>query len=256
VGSELSKRQEESMGRKMPASRLAGIGLLLAVSCAVRAAEDCCTIVELDAKRQAITAVERGSGRLFTFSVKDPATFKSAALCERFDAPLREAQKEKPFAADFGSADPKKPCCTLGTEVGGAGQVLGVRPYEVGGVEVILTELRRTSGDSLTARWQYCNGGTQPVTFKAEGCVGMGCTYTLAENVELLDGETHTKHGVLRIEGREAVAERYQADRLRVGPNQILRTWAKFPAPPASSTKMTVVIPGASEPFEDVPIAK
>jgi len=215
-----------------------------------------CTILELDAKRQAITAIERAGGRLFTFSVKEAAVFKSAKRCERFDAPLAQVQRDKTFAADFGSADPKKPCCTLTTEIGGAGQALGVRAYEVEGVEVILTELKRTSGDTVTARWQYCNGGKQPVEFKQEGCVGMGCTYTLAEGVELLDGATRMKHGVVRVEGRQAIAERYTGDKLRVGPNQLLKTWARFPAPPESSTKITVVIPGASEPFEDVPIAK
>jgi hypothetical protein len=236
--------------------RLAAIGLFLGFSGAVRAAHDCCTVVEMDPKRQAVTAVDRASGRLFTFSVNDPATFKSAQLCQQFDAPLAELEKGKAFAADVGGADLKKPCCTLTTEVGGAGLALGVRPYEAEGVDVILTELKRTSGDTVTARWQYCNGGKQLVQFKAEGCVGMGCTYTLAEGAQLLDGETRRRHGVLRVEGREAVAERYQSDRLRVAPNQVLKTWAKFGAPPESVTKITVVIPGVSEPFEDVPIGK
>jgi hypothetical protein len=240
-------------------STLAAMALaafVLGASSPVRSAEDCCTILGLDAKRQAITAIERAGGKLFTFSVKDDAVFKTAKLCERFDAPLAQMQKDKVFAADFGKADPKKPCCTLTTEIGGAGQALGVRPYEVEGVEVILTELKRTSGDAVTARWQYCNGGKQTVKFKAEGCVGMGCTYTLAEDVQLIDGATRMKHGVLRVEGRQAIAERYTADKLGIAPNQSLKTWAKFPAPPESSAKVTVVIPGVSEPFEDVPIAK
>ena len=254
-----SFREEEIVGPTVRALTLATITLaclFLGASSPVRAAEDCCTILELDAKPQAITAIERASGRLFTFSVSNAVVFKTAKPCERFDAPLAQMLKGKPFAADFGTADPKKPCCTLTTEIGGPGQALGVRPYEVEGVEVILTELKRTSGDTVTARWQYCNGSKQPVKFKEEGCVGMGCTYTLAERVQLLDGATRTSHGVLRVEGRQAIAERYTADKLGAAPNRLLKTWAKFPAPPESSTKVTVVIPGVSEPFEDVPIAK
>jgi hypothetical protein len=213
-------------------------------------------IVALDAKRQAVTAVDRASGKLFKFTVKNPALFKSAKLCETFEAPIAGMGKDKDFAADFGSADPKKPCCTLTTDIGGAGEVLGVRRYGEEGVAVILTELKRTSGDTITARWQYCNGGNQRVRFEEKGCVGMGCTYTLAEEVHLLDGAMRTKHDVLRDRSNKAIAERYTSDKLAVGPNRILDTWAKFQAPPESSTKVTVVIPGASEPFEDVPIGR
>ena len=146
------------------------IATLVAVSTAAAQDTSCCTIAGLDVAR----------------------------LCETFDAPLAETKKDMPLAADFGKADPKKPCCTLTTEVGGAGKTLGVRKYETAGVDVILTELKRTSGDTLTARWQYCNGSPQPVTFKPEGCVGMGCTYTPAYGMHLLDGATREKHPMLK----------------------------------------------------------
>jgi hypothetical protein len=212
-------------------------------------------IVGLDTKRQAITAVHRESGKIFQFTVKDAALFKSAKLCETFEAPVAEMQKGNDFAADFGNADPKKSCCTLTTDIGGAGRALGVRRYEQEGVDVILAEMKRTSGDTVTARWQYCNGGKQMVRFKEQGCVGMGCTYTLAEEVHFLDGATRTKHDVLRDTSNKALAERYTSDKLAVAPNRLLATWAKFQAPPESTTNVTVVIPGVSEPFEDVPIA-
>jgi hypothetical protein len=74
--------------------------------------------------------------------------------------------------------------------------------------------------------------------------------------VHFLDGETRTRHDVLRDTRNYAIAERYSSDKLAVAPNRLLATWAKFPAPPESSSTVTVVIPGVSEPFEDVPIAK
>lgn len=230
------------------------IATLAAASAAAAQDTSCCTIVGLDVKRQLITAIERAGGKLFRFSVRDAAIFKTARLCETFDAPLAETKKDMPLAADFGKADPKKPCCTLTTEVGGAGKTLGVRKYETAGVDVILTELKRTSGDTLTARWQYCNGSPQPVTFKPEGCVGMGCTYTPGYGMHLLDGATRQKHPMLKDDKGYLVADLHPESKLLVGPNQIFATWAKFDAPPVSSTVVTVVIPGTTQPFEDVPI--
>jgi hypothetical protein len=236
--------------------RLFSLAALILAAASARAAEPTNNIiVGLDAKHQAVTAVHRESGKLFKFTVKDARRFKSAKLCETFETPVVGMQKGKDFAADFGSADPRKPCCTLTTDIGGAGRALGVRRYEQEGVDVILAEMKRTSGNTVTARWQYCNGGKEMVRFKEQGCVGMGCTYTLAEEVHFLDVETRTKHNVLRDTSNQAVAERYPSDKLAVAPNRLLSTWAKFEAPPESTTNVTVIIPGVSEPFEDVPIA-
>jgi hypothetical protein len=231
-----------------------GIAGLAGASLAVAQDTSCCTIVGLDAKRQLVTAVERAGGKMFRFTVKDDATFKTAKLCETFDAPIAETKKDAPLAADFGKADPKKPCCALTTDVGGAGKALGVRKYKEADVTVILTELKRTAGDTLTARWQYCNGGAKAVQFPAEGCVGMGCTHTPAYGMNLLDGATRQKHQMLKDDRGHLVADLYPAGKLVVGPNAIFGTWAKFNAPPASSTVVTVIIPGANEPFEDMPI--
>ena len=229
---------------------------LLACTTVLAQDDSCCTITGLDAKRQTVTAIERKTGKFFRFKVSDAATFKSARLCDAFDAPIAEAKKGGPLAADFGNADPDKPCCTLATEVGALGQALGVRAYRSAqGVEVILTELKRTAGETVTARWQYCNGSAQVVRFEAKGCVGMGCTHTPAYGMELLDGATRTKYPMLKDTKNKLVADLHSPDKLRVGPGQVFTTWAKFNAPPESSTKLTVHIPGATEPFEDVPLA-
>lgn len=232
------------------------VGILgLAATLAAASPEPCCSVVSLDAKRQAVTAIDRASAKLFSFKVESPKLYKSIQVGDRFDAPLDTLQKGQAFAADVGGADPAKPCCSAITELGGAGQALSVHPHDQSGVDVILTELKRTTGNTVTARWQYLNGGEEALRFEEKGCVGMGCTYTLAEEMHLLDGATRTKHEVLRDETNQAVAQRYESSKLAVGPHQLLSTWAKFNAPPASSSSMTVVIPGVSEPFEDVAIA-
>lgn len=217
----------------------------------------CCTIVGLDAKRQTLTAFERASGNYFRLKVDDADTFKSARLCEKFDTLVGAAKPGDAVAADFGKADPAKPCCTLAAAPGSLGRALGVRPYQPAeGVDLILTELKRTAGNTVTARWQYCNGSDKPVRFRAEGCVGMGCTHTPAYGMSLLDGATRTRFPMLKDTQNKLVADLYPPDRLRVGPGQVFATWAKFNAPPASSTALTVAIPGVSEPFEDVPLSQ
>jgi hypothetical protein len=75
-----------------------------------------------------MTAIERASGEMFRFTVKDDATFKTAKLCENFDAPIAEPKKDAPLAAD----------------VSGAGKALGVT--------VILTKLKRTAEDIVPPR--------------------------------------------------------------------------------------------------------
>jgi hypothetical protein len=209
----------------------------------------------LDAKRLGITAIERKTAKLFTFTVKSPKVFRSIRIGDRFDASLQDMKKGQAFAADLGIADPEKPCCGLTSEIGGAGQALGVRAHEQDGVDVVLTELKRTAGNTVTARWLYLNGGDEPLQFEQKGCTGMGCTYTLAEEMHLLDGAARVKHEVLRDDEGKAVAQRYEGAKLAVAPHQSLSSWAKFNAPPQSSSSVTVVIPGVSEPFEDVPIA-
>jgi hypothetical protein len=241
--------------KRIPQYLLCLVMASLAFPFAASAAAPCCNVVSLDAKRQTVTAIDRASAKLFSFTVKDQAVFKSVQVGESFDAPIARMQKDAPFAADLGKqANPGAPCCFLTTTIGGAGQALGVRPHEVSGVDVILMELKRTAGNTVTARWQYLNGSDKALKFKQQGCVGMGCTYTLAETAHILDGATLTKYDVLRDTKNKALAQRFEASKLGVAAHQILGTWAKFEAPPASSSKVTVVVPGVSEPFEDVPI--
>src|SRR5260370_35794849 len=48
-----------------------------------------------------------------------------------------------------GAAQPKDPAAQP--------QGLEVQEHQVGGVDVVLLEGRRTAGDVLTVKWQYCN---------------------------------------------------------------------------------------------------
>lgn len=230
------------------------LGTLGLVATTIRAAEpEHNIIIALDAKRQAITAVHAASGKEFRFTVKDAALFKSAKLCERFEAAVSGVKKDAAFAADFGNADPKKPCCTLTTEVGGAGQVLGIKPHaKHEGVTLILTELKRASGDLVTATYLYCNAGPK-VEIRDE-------LVDRVSKATLIDATNKVQHNVVRVRnpGRGdswLMADHGQASsRVYLNTNGILKSWMKFTAP--AGGKATLYVPGAAEPFEDVPITK
>jgi hypothetical protein len=236
----------------MARSLLAFLILLVPIASAPAADPASNIILGLDAKRQSVTAVNVSSGQIFKFTVKDATVFQSAKLCESFEAPVAEMTKDKDFAADFGAADRAKPCCTVTAEPGAAGRVLGVRAHNSGHIDVLLTELKR-DGDLVTARWQYCNHGD--AVFLTEDLKDR------AFRAHLVDQATRKQHDVVRVRDSSRGDSWLMADhgqssrRVRLESNQALQTWAKFPAPPASSTAVTVMIPGVSEPFDNVPIA-
>jgi len=84
----------------------------------------------------------------------------------------------------------------------------------------------------------------------------MGCKFTPALGMNFLDPATKKKHTMLKDDQGYLVADMHLPAALKVGPNQIFSTWAKFPAPPDSSKVVTVIIPRTNEPFEDVPISQ
>lgn len=209
-------------------------------------------VVGLDNKREAVRSVDLQFGRQFTFTVRDVAVFGSVKLCDTIVVPIATMQKNKEFAADIGRADPSKPCCTLTTDIGSAGRVLAIQPHaKHEQVTLILTELKRTSGELVTASYFYCNAGPK-VELRNE-------LVDRVSRATLVDATNKKQYNVVRVKnpGRGdswLVADHGQAISLvHLGSNSILRTWVKFPAPTA--TKATLSIPGASAPFEDLSIA-
>lgn len=132
---------------------------------------------------------------------------------------------------------------------------LGVHPHEAGDVDVVLLEVARTSGETVTVHWTYVNKSDQAKRLTAER-TGWIDPYRLAADAYLLDTIGKTKYTVLVDDDRRPIAGRHGRPNAYIvlGPRQSLATWAKFPAPPAGVRTVTVSIPGV-EPFEDVPLA-
>jgi hypothetical protein len=131
-------------------------------------------------------------------------------------------------------------------------QNLGVHEHESGDVDVVLLEVSRTSGETVTVRWKYVNRSDEKKRLTSER-TGWLDPYRLASDAYMLDTANRIKYTVLVDDSKHPIAGRHgqQNSYIFVGPKQSLVTWAKFPAPAADVTKVTVNIPGAA-PFEDV----
>ena len=226
------------------------------------AGEPCCGILGVDKARGTVTAFERASGNIFTFSVKNKAQLAGLAPCQTLDANTSGVKSGQAFNVDLpasgktaqvrggGRPTPAEPCCEMTKAPGSAGRLLGMQSHaKFEGVEIYLTELKRTGGDLVTATCLYCNTGAKRVDLAAD------LRARAQGKAKLLDNANRIEYQVARVGGRhgEALISDHGPG-LKLQPRQAVKSWVKFAAP--QSDKVTVVWPGAAEPFDDVPISK
>jgi hypothetical protein len=140
----------------------------------------------------------------------------------------------------------------LGWSPARAAAPIAVQDSDISGVEIALLEVKRTSGDTLTVRWEYRNKGDKQRELEKVG-LNEADHFKLAGAAYLVDAGNKKKYLVVRDQNGTPLGSR--ATNFRVPPNDTLSIWAKFPAPPASVQKISVYAPH-SAPFDDVPIGK
>lgn len=128
---------------------------------------------------------------------------------------------------------------------------LATMDHEISGIEVTLLELKRTSGETITARWRYRN--TNAVAQNLTKAYGGTDPWKLAADTYLIDGVNKKKYLVLTDAKHVPVAAKHggSSQAISVGPGATLTTWAKYPAPPESVKKVSLYINGVA-PFEDI----
>jgi hypothetical protein len=133
---------------------------------------------------------------------------------------------------------------------------LGVQDHEIEGVEVVLLEAKRTSGDTITVKWKYRNQ-TKEKKELVKSTSSWSDAYRFSLDAYLIDPLNKKKYLVLKDEKGNPIATRHELKQLVItlAPGQTISTWAKFPAPPAQVEKISIYIPSVS-PFEDIPISK
>lgn len=119
------------------------------------------------------------------------------------------------------------------------------------GGKVKLVELKRTSGDTVTLKFQLINDGKGKLS---KDVFGGNTTGWNTSQVTLLDMQNKKKYLVMRDSEDHPLTSygNYQNHEVEAG--AVVNFWAKFQAPPTSVTKVTVEIPQAP-PFEDIPIS-
>ncbi len=117
------------------------------------------------------------------------------------------------------------------------------------GVSVELQSVTRGDGDTITIKFKYTNSGSKEAEIYQLANLSHD---NLAEHVYYVDPGNKKKYLVVKDAQGKAVASNLQYLKLAAGASH--GGWAKFPAPPAGVSKISVYLPGAP-PFEGVTIA-
>jgi len=103
-----------------------------------------------------------------------------------------------------------------------------------------LLEVKRVSGSALLARWRIVNTGTK--------VIGYDFSY---DDIYYIDPVGNKKYNFLTIEGKR-ILDMWNGG---LPPNEQRVMWAKYPAPPPTSKRISLNIPKFT-PFEDVPVSE
>jgi len=118
-----------------------------------------------------------------------------------------------------------------------------------------LIEVKRVSGGALMVRWRIVNTAGQSAAGGgfASSSPGKAIRYSFHwDELFFIDPGENKKYLPLTDSANKQIAQVYEGD---LAPGQQRLSWAKFPAPPANSTKISVTIPHFA-PFEDAPVAQ
>jgi hypothetical protein len=141
--------------------------------------------------------------------------------------------------------DPVAPCCAIVT----------FQTFNPQDVAIQLVSVKRTGTDDITVTWQILNKSKTTQQFaKMAG----HAAYQLVWDAEVIDMASRTRFKVasdpktrIPVAAKHTPARASQGLALEAG--KTLATWAKFLVP-ASVTKVTVSLPGAAQPWENVAI--
>jgi hypothetical protein len=114
-----------------------------------------------------------------------------------------------------------------------------------------ILEVKRVSGGALNVRWRLIHGAAQPGGLT--GTAGKPIYYNFSwDQIYFVDPAENKKYQYLTDSAGNRIVEVFHGN---IAPGQQRLSWAKFPAPPANSNKITIYLPHFA-PFEDVPISQ
>jgi hypothetical protein len=125
---------------------------------------------------------------------------------------------------------------------------------ETPGVRAEVTELKRTSGGTVSLKFAMINDSDKPVSF---GYTFVDRAHDIKDiggigGIHLIDPVGKKKYFVARDSESNCVCSQKVADIPKGGRANL---WAKFPAPPDDVQRISIVIPHFS-PMDDVPLSR
>jgi len=142
---------------------------------------------------------------------------------------------------------------SLASTTSGAGKALATADGEAPDTRADIIELKRTGGDQVMLRFTIVNESAKTFLMgdrMAEP--GGNKDFGTVSGVHLLDNTNKKKHFVLRDTEGQCVCSKGLKD---IKAKESLNVWARFPAPPDSAQKVTIVIP-RFVPVDDVAISR
>jgi hypothetical protein len=108
------------------------------------------------------------------------------------------------------------------------------------GLRCEILEVKHVSGDALLIRWRLIGSQLRSVVYDA----------TLGEEIYYIDTTQNRKYSVLQLNNTPIAA---LITYKQIQPGQQRIAWAKFPAPPPATKKISIYIQNFL-PFEDIPV--
>ena len=134
-----------------------------------------------------------------------------------------------------------------------SGAVMASETYtQDSSIRADLLEVKRVSGGALLVKWRTVNTATP----SGAGTLASADTKPVYYNFNwddlyYVDPAENKKYGFLTDSEGNRILDVYYGN---LGPGETRSNWAKFPAPPATSTKISLTLP-KFPPLEDVPVA-
>jgi hypothetical protein len=116
-----------------------------------------------------------------------------------------------------------------------------------------LLEVRRISGGALLVKWRIVNTATEAASGLTAAARTEPIYYSFGwDDIYYVDPAENKKYGYLTDTDGGRILDIWWGN---LKPGEQRANWAKFPAPPPSSTRISLTLP-KFPPFEDVPVAQ
>ena len=144
-------------------------------------------------------------------------------------------------AATAAAAQPSDPAPAAAPPQAKPGSVIASAQYSNDpNLRCDVLEVKRVSGGALLARWRIVNTGTKAVSYDYGW-----------DDIYYIDPAGNKKYSYLTLDGKR-ILDMWSGS-LPPGEQRVM--WAKYPAPPPTSKRISLNIPKFT-PFEDVPVSE